>query len=64
MRTYEVTVKVPPVWARESSKWRIYKVDAGGRSTAASKSISIFIRDFKPKDLRGRIMHLTIVRVN
>lgn len=65
MRTYEVTVKTPAYYGREGSGTiRAYKVDAGSRKSAASKAIGLFGGQVKPKDMIGRTMFLTIVRVN
>jgi hypothetical protein len=65
MRTYEVIVKTPAIYGREGAGTvNAYKVDAGSRKGAAAKAIGAFSNQYKPKDMVGRTMFLTIVRVN
>lgn len=65
MRTYEITVKTPPVWAREGAGARhVYKVDARQRSVAVRRAVTLFAKEVDtPADLVGRTLFLTVIRV-
>lgn len=64
MRTYEVIVKTTAYYGREGAgTTNAYKVNAGSRKMAAARAINFFTNQYKPKDLVGRTMFLTVVRV-
>jgi len=64
MRTYEVTVKLPAVYAREGTGTMLsFKVDAGNRGLAAARAVRLFNKEKKSLDAVGRTMFLTVVRV-
>lgn len=64
MKTYEVTVKLPPVYGRDGAgTWKNYKVNAGGRGMAAKAGINLFAKEVKGRDSVGSAVTVTIVRV-